>query len=338
MDTLSYHKQRPLLSNMDLTNSRLVHVMGEYENAKKMLTNYEGAVKANPEKEALWFYVQNHVMGLIRKAVDNEEPLRKYQHFVDTYHTDINRKTIRMFYYLLLICTRESRHMKSGPGRNNLWKKYPNIYNYHSNYVQDKSEGQAVTSMMENAPDVSLGEYTQYLVDAFQFPGYNPGFGGKTWKAVAEPLRDFVHGHISAELLMDAAFSLAHNNGPIFNKGMLYTPFNTSELNRILDVQRSGQIPNVIMHPIKIKHIEPQMVEYVRAFSKLCSDVSGLVNWKIVKNINGHSIYQSEIMQQNAEMMKKNVAGTNEVPVTPVKATHIEIMEGMYVAKGERSL
>lgn len=357
MDTLNLHKQRPLRTAVDLTEARLSYVMGQYDSAKRMLHNYEGEVKASPEKEALWFYVQNHVMCLIGKAVENEEPLGKYQHFVDTYHTDINRKTIRMFYYLLLICTRESRHMKAGPGRNNLWKKHGNIYDYHSNFVQDKSHDDAVNSMMNNAPDVSLGEYTQFLVDAFQFPKYDSGFGGKNWKKVAEPLRDFVHGIITAEMLMDTAFTLAHNNGPIFNKGMLYNSFNGQELNRILDIQRSGQIPQIIMHPIKVSNVVSQMVEYVRAFSKLCPDVRGKVNWKLVKNIQGWS-YNAEVAQQNVEesgsekiaAMKQAVASVKaqteqEAVVEALKAAgdklkknSIEIVKGVYVAKSERSL
>lgn len=339
MDTLSYYKQRPLLAAMDLTDARLDYVMGQYDNAKAMLVNYEGKVKANPASEALWFYLQNHAMCLVGKAVDREEPLHDFQHFVDLYHTDINRKTIRMFYYLLLICTRESRHMAAGPGRDNLWKKHSSIYDYHSNYVQDQSHDAAVNSMLTNAPAVSLGEYTQFLVDAFQFPKYDVGFGGKNWKKVAQPLRDFVHGDITAEMMMDVAFTLAHNNGPIFNKGMLYTSFNSHELNRILDVQRSGQIPQVVLNPIKIEHVVPQMAEYVRAFAKLCPDMLGKMNWKIVTNIKGICAYQAEVAKQNAEEAGvSKFAGAKVLTMAAQGSNSVEIMTDVFVEKGGRSL
>ncbi len=365
MDTLKYYQQRPLRAYMDLTESRLTHVMGEYDAAKKMLEDYEGEVKASPEKEALWFYLQIHTMMLVGKAVDNDEPLGDYKHFVDTYHIDINRKMIRMFYYILLICTRESRHMMSGPGKEKLWKKYPDIYNFHSNHVQDKSSDQSVKAIMDNAPNVSLGEYTQFLVDSFQFPAYDSGFGGKKWKQVAEPLRDFVHGTISAEMLMDVAFTLAHNGGPIFNKGMLFSGFQSNALNKILDVQRSGQIPQFIMASNNMGHVMPDMTEYVRAFSKLNSDVMCSMDWIIVKNIKGQTVYTTEmskqkmvesgeekiasmkaaVLQSKAIADSKVLADEKDAAEAAEKkahahmiATSVEITPNVYVAKAERSL
>lgn len=365
MDTLKYYQQRPLRAYMDLTESRLTHVMGEYENAKKMLEDYEGEVKASPEKEALWFYLQIHTMMLVGKAVDNDEPLRDHKHFVDVYHSDINRKMIRMFYYLLLICTRESRHMMTGPGKEKLWKKYPDIYNFHSNHVQDQSSDAAVKAVMDNAPDITLGEYTQFLVDSFQFPSYDSGFGGKKWKQVAEPLRDFVHGTISAEMLMDVAFTLAHNGGPIFNKGMLFSGFQSQSLIKILDVQRSGQIPQFIMDSNNTGHVLPQMTEYVRAFSKLNSDVLTNMDWSKVKNIKGQKVYTTEMNKQKMvesgeekiASMKNEVAAAKqdaeakkqveecaqllaekEAADAEIKKNSVEITPNVYVAKAERSL
>lgn len=336
MDTLNQYKQRPLLAAMDLTQSRLQYVMGGYPRAKKMLLDYEGNIKASPEQEALWFYVQNHVMHLVKRAVDGEEPLLKYQEFVDTYHIDINRKMIRMFYYLLLICSRESRHMLSGAGRNKLWKKYPNIYGYHSNHVQDSSSEAAVNALIKNAPDITLGEYTQFLVDAFQFPRYSKGFGGKSWKRVAEPLRDFVHGKITAEVLMDTGFTLAHNNGPIFNKGMLYTSFNGLHLNKILDIQRSGQIPQFIIGSEGKENIAASMVEYVRHVSTLCPEVLGTVNWNIVtKSSFGSNVYAAEIQSMKKSTPDKLAAEAAEFLS---KKNSVEISNGVFVAKSERSL
>ena len=37
MDTLSYHKQRPLRAYMNLTDTSVVHVMGESGNAQNTL-------------------------------------------------------------------------------------------------------------------------------------------------------------------------------------------------------------------------------------------------------------------------------------------------------------
>ena len=69
------------------------------------------------------------------------------------------------------------------------------------------------------------------LTDAFNSPGcWSGGYGGPKWGAVAETLRKMVYGEISPEMFSDTGFTLAHNDGPIFNKGMLYHHQNNSVL------------------------------------------------------------------------------------------------------------
>ena len=55
----------------------------------------------------------------------------------------------------------------------------------------------------------------------------------------------FVSGEFSAEMMLDTVWTLAHNGGPIFNKGQFYAC--TANALRILDVQRSGQIPEAVL-------------------------------------------------------------------------------------------
>jgi hypothetical protein len=354
MDTLVHQKARPLQSNIDLRESSLKTVMDNYSGLHSVLTAKDGGVMARPETDALWFYAQQHAMGLIERSLDSDEPLGDFGWYVNMYHEQVQLKALRMFYYLLLICTRESRHMKTGAGKVSLYAKYPSIVDFHSNHVQDSSADASINAICQNAPDVTLGEYTSFLVNAFTMPGYNGGYGGKAWAAVARPLRDFVHGNISAEILMDTAFTLAHNNGPIFNKGMLYHTYEGNSLIKILDVQRSGQIPQLIANNhLTGKFVPALMLEYVHGFSKLDSGFAGSVDWKRVKNINGVACYGSEIAKQEAaspganwkaKMVAVKAAAAEKAAHLKAQAAKaallkgsIEILPGTWIAKGKRS-
>jgi hypothetical protein len=359
-DTLKYHKNRPLQTNLDLSGASLKHVMGQYAALKTNLVELDYGVKQKPESDALWFYVQQHAMGLIQRTYDDDEPLGEAHSFVKSYHNSIQQKSLRMFYYLLLICTRESRHM--GSGSYALFQKFPAMENFHANHIQDKSHDDAIKAITDNAPDVTLGEYTEFLYRAFTIPKYGSQFGGKAWARIAKPLRDFVHGKISAEILMDTAFTLAHNNGAIFNKGMLYDMYNNSALTLILDVQRSGQIPQLIANPDSIvsSYITNSMHMYVEEFATLNPDFGGRVDWTQVKSIGGVPCYYSQINAQKSE--EKNTSFMGKLAAVKAQAEakkaqaeaklaqekaqaaklallkgSFEIMPGVLVAKGKRS-
>ena len=349
MDTLSYHKARPLQSNLDVRKARLKHVMADYSRMKEFLVNTEGTVKINPETEALWFYVQQHAMGLIERKFDAEEPLGDALPFVQRYHETVHMKTLRMFYYILLICTRESRH--AGTGTTGLYAKYPDIRDFHKNHVQDSSAESAIQAIIQHAPDVSLGEYVDFLTDAFDMCTYSSGFGGKAWFEVATPLKQFVHGEISAEIMMDTAFTLAHNNGPIFNKGMLYNNYNSQAITMVLDVQRSGQIPQLIANGNQRvdSYIVPALSEYVSEFSKIDSGFCGDVDWSLVKDIHGHRGYKnlivananSSIKEKLAAMKQKALDKAAKLKAQAAKAALLkgsfEVMPGLLVPKSKRS-
>lgn len=355
MDTMSQHKKRPLQSNIDISQARLQHVAAGYSKLKETLTEWDGDTIAHPEQEALWFYLQQHAVGLVDRALEADEPLGAYRTFVESYHTDVHYKALRMFYYLLLICTRESRHA-SGKALSNLYNAYPEIGKYHVDHVSDTSAGEAVNSMLLKAPDVSLGDYTEFLVKSFTNCSYSGGFGGKAWASIAKPLRDFVHGKISAEILLDTAFTLEHNNGNIFNKGMLYKGV-SSNLGLILDVQRSGQIPQLIANKGKTnininKFITMTMIHYVQQFTILESSFSNLVDWEGVLNINGHKAYMNYVPEKQPTKKEQIQAAAESLAaaVAEKKAKHkakdaaaallkgsFEPFLGVYVPKVKRS-
>lgn len=349
MNTLRIQKQRPLQTRIDLSKVSLQEVMKNYPKLQEDLAVHEGAVKATPEKEALWFYVQQHACSMIERRLNLDEPLGAYGAFVDQYHNEMHWKTLRMFYYLLLICTRESRHASGHAGRKKVFDMHPKIKPFHNQYVQDSSASSAIEAICENAPDVTLGEYTQFLVRMFTYPSYSAGFGGKAWKEVATPLNEFVQGNISAEIMMDTAFTLAHNNGPIFNKGMLYTGYNKPSITKILDVQRSGQIPQLIATYNGLgEFITADMKSYVDMFSKLEPSVKAEVDWSIVKDIHGYVAYSNLITnpqktgskwQDWKNKLKAKVAKAKaEAAAAALLKGSYMIMPDVLVPKGERSI
>ena len=355
MDTMAQQKQRPLQTNIDLSDAKLQHVMTQYASLRTDLAANDGEIEARPETDALWFYVQQHAMSLAERNLDLDEPMGDYEDYVNQYHRTGQRKVMRMFYYLLLITTRESRHAKSGAGKTKLYNKYPAIVDFHKNHVQDSSASSAIQALIDNAPDITLGEYTSFLVNAFTMPGYQGGYGGKAWAKIARPLNDFVHGKISAEILMDTAWTLEHNNGQIFNKGMLYHNGNSSVLHKILDVQRSGQVPQLIAHHYSDldKYIPGELRQYVEKFMRVDSGFGGRVDWTQVLNIHGTPCYKTEIQAQeaakgNQSWKQKLVAikaeAVEKAAKLKAKAAKaallkgaIEILPGTWVAKGKRS-
>lgn len=355
MDTLAHQKARPLQSNIDLSEARLQHVMQRYTHLRTDLSANDGSIEAHPETDALWFYVQQHAMGLAERKLDLDEPMGEYQQYVEQYHRTGQRKTMRMFYYLLLICTRESRHARTGTGKTKLYAKYPDIVDFHKNHVQDSSASSAIQALIDNAPDITLGEYTNFLVNAFTMPGYQGGYGGKAWADIARPLNDFVQGKISAEILMDTAFTLEHNNGQIFNKGMLYHNGNSAMLHKILDVQRSGQIPQLIAHHYSdlSKYVGSELRQYVEKFMRVDAGFGGRVDWTQVKNIHGSAIYNAEISAQTGaagnqtwkqKLVAIKAAAVDKAAKLKAKAAKaallkgaIEILPGTWIAKGKRS-
>lgn len=200
-----------------------------------------------PEQDGLMFYLLNHASSIIRQRVHPYEKLGKYLPIMDAYHESLAYRSARMFFYMLLICTRESRHDKNGHS-SPFWKvlsyKYPGAMEFHKTIKGGGSDG-AATKLRENPPQMTIGKYTEFLAEIFHEGQYSGGYGGPAWGAVADVLRDYVHGKLTAEMMMDTAFTLCHNNGPIFNKGMLFHQY-TKEILTILDVQRSGQIPQMI--------------------------------------------------------------------------------------------
>lgn len=241
--TLNEDRARPACifrSTADLNCSELSKRLAWYdENAP---------LKHQPENDAVNFYLLNHAMHEVSTRVDGNQSLGVYQPIADAYHLTIAECGLRMLYYLICITTREARHVrskiKSIPD-----KLHPKgVHPIHAQWILDlpSDEEKAPKQFKKSPPPMSIGKYADMLYEVFMLPGWGGSYGGEKWAKITDAWRKLAYGQISFEMLLDMGFALAHNGGPIFNKGIYYKHYDHSTLVRILNVQRAGQMPQFV--------------------------------------------------------------------------------------------
>jgi hypothetical protein len=309
----------------------------------------EEAPEGKPEKDGIIFYLLNHAVSVIRKKHHVYEGLGGNLPILELYHKELAFRSARMFYYMLLICTRESRHAKNQHG-DAYWTKLGDKYGqaivkFHKG-IKGTGSDSAASALRTHPPDTTVGNYTVFMAELFNTGSFSSGYGGKAWGKVAEVLRDFILGKLTAEMMMDTAFTLCHNNGPIFNKGMLFSGY-TDEIYKILDVQRSGQIPQFLAN----SETKWRKDKEVDTFWNLCADtlgdcMKGNVDWFLVEELGAMKTYATEKSQQVAkygqpskfkakievEKLKKNLAAAK---IADEEQNMVQIMPDLKVKKVE---
>jgi len=233
-----------LTAQVDISKLRLPKVVEVFNNFYG--NNPFSGEHVMPEHSALDFYLANHVVALIRtKHSDAEQISEEEIELVESYVEKTNEAALRAFAYLLLICSRELRHCNgSSPKDCKITPEEKPAYDFIRQGGLNSTSANVANLVWDGNIDFEIGHWCSVLEKVFRrgsFPG--GGFGGKNWANVALPLSEYVHGVYTAEMMIDTVWTLCHNNGPIFNKGMLYER-HTANLYRILDVQRAGQVPN----------------------------------------------------------------------------------------------
>ncbi len=334
-DTLAYFKARPLFQ---LRNMAAMPVAGASQSIRvyeQHLTTQEALV----EPAAVEFYFMNHAFAEVSRRYDVNEPLpASVQWVCDNYVMLANALAVRMTYYLLLICTREVRHLKSGPYKTALATKHGEAFaNFVKNLPHDSTA--AANRLRNSPPDMLLGDYTKALAHTFHKGLYNSSYGGPKWGVIADVLDNFVHGRISAEVMLDTAWTLAHNTSPIFNKGMLWAHY-TADLVKILDVQRAGMMPqllnDIVNGDAKITNVGSyQKTLWEKVADALGEPMKGYVDWARVMKLGAVKQYPKELAAQvqkhgpspdmakpdtvMAEKVKATVTPINKFFITPTE-------------------
>ena len=286
------------------------------------------ANQALPDAQAVEFYALNQLSTLIVQKYTPYEQLPDWANKVMTRYLEaVVSQTPRVMYYLALICTREQRHL---PGQTTEWwndmnSKYGQAFKTFATGIPGQ-ESQAVQRFMSDPPLMPITAWSQAMADCF-FKGKSWGssYGGKKWGVIADCLTRFLKGETTAEIMCDTAYTLAHNGGPMFNKGMLYGMY-THELYKILDVQRSGQVAELLMQggTPDVHGVIP----YIWLVQEQLGTVSDFVDWKRVDEAGAlHGPYFNTL-KSGAKPGKTGLGGSAKTVTQPEKPPE-------WLAKGE---
>lgn len=216
-----------------LLMSEVMKGLREYKASLKSSGGSYNTQLVSPESQAVSFYVLNDMAARASGLPPELEDL-----LARAYFECVAGQTVRMVAYLILICSRESRHVKN---KSTVMLKYhPVIKGHHSKFHGSE---QTMEYMLEDLEweGLTFGEYAHFLEDVFFEGGFSGGFGGTKWGYIGRLLNQYVTGKLSGELMLDQAYTLCHNNGPIFNKGMLYEMY-SSKFTSLLDKQHAGTL------------------------------------------------------------------------------------------------
>ena len=299
--TLAYHKQRPLFRMSKMAE---VPVPATIQNLNAYFDTSPGM--ANVEESALLFYMLNHANSLVLQKYDPDEVMPdEILGLTQMYAYHAGQITHRLMYYTLLIITRESRHVwKHKDGYQNIITPYGEVFRDWHAHLPSSSEAAALY-LRTTPPEMSMGTYVSAITDIFFKGGFSGGYGGKPWGHIADTLKKLVLGETSPEMFTDTAWTLAHNNGPMFNKGMLYKQY-TQSLYKILDVQRSGQIPQLVREggvdgiTSVVKNV------YENCAKVFPEEFSGHVDWFKVEALGALHHYPNEKAKQEQKYGKSD--------------------------------
>ena len=250
------------------------------EVVKPVLKYWEGLPngKATPDTDAIEFYCLNHLAAKIQEKFDPNEVLPEWaQEVMETYVRVLAEQSTRLYVYMLLIITREARHMHQ-----HVWQEYtdlsPVYRNFHTTTLGNGSI-EVAKMVATKPPEMPIGEYVECVRRVFNEGKFSSSYGGKPWGNIAYTLERMVKGETSMLMLTDTAYTLAHNGGPMFNKGMTYHG-QSSEFLKILDVQRGGQMPEAVLSKeFKVK-VPGYLYTMVKNFKEKMPDAFGdSVDW-----------------------------------------------------------
>lgn len=312
--TLAYHRSRIFTAHRDVSElplKKFTEALSKWVDADKS----KGTL---PEGEALWFYGMNHGMALISSRYDNQEPMGSDDmDFVESYHSIMANKTLRALYYLGLITTREARHNKS---LSKLTASEP-VKLFGTETCQwfklTNNESSIHELLLKNPPNTTVGNFFACVEWQFRNCTWNGGYGGVRWADITLCLNRFIRGEFTPEMMMDTIWTLCHNNGPIFNKGHCFGHYSNS-IYRVLDVQRSGQVPEAILHDSPLSaFVEPKLGKFMSDLNTRFPDTfRPYVDWYVVEALGSvHKYPHEKVDQAKIHGMSKDASEAEKAAV-----------------------
>ena len=323
-NTLAFHSSRILCQHRDMRDVTCKVVADTMQGYRSV----DGAKDTKPEAEALWFYGLNHAVALVSASHAPHEPLSPEDNaLVELYHAKAGPKAVRAFYYLIWICTREARHLKDAQAKAAIMNATfgPGVGDFYVGI--NGGESGISDKFLKKPPPCTIGTYCDSLAWQFYKGHYSGGYGGKKWGAIADLLCKFVRGEYSAEIMLDTLFTMQHNGGSIFNKYEFYAHYDHhGELQRILDIQRSGQVPEAILtDKVCAQYADPELKHAMGLLhARFPGKLGNYVDWQKVQDLGAIGHYGSEIEAQ-----------LKAVPLTPEQIAAKAAAEALKVAQAK---
>ncbi|QNJ59107.1 hypothetical protein [Vibrio phage vB_ValS_PJ32] len=270
--------------------------------------------KLRADRCALSFYAQNHIFSDLCSRKLNREPLTgKEAAICSMYEDTIADQTRFIFAYLTLASIREARHVMdldftSADVNDDIVRLFEAI--------KGIAAKDAVDYFIFSDINCTIGELLKALEAQFIDSEYANGYGGDAWADIAKCCLMFAEGELTAELFVDQAYHLEHNNGSVFNKNFIFSD-EKPDLQKVLDCQAAGQAPNLLANPTAghIQYVGPQAVD--PEIHALVKDKYDPVNWDIVfkRGIAANGKYTSFL--ESAQVSNKPAVAVAMDPAKP---------------------
>ncbi len=287
-----------------------------------------------PDSEAVRFYALNQLVSQLFQHFTLTEKLPTWAAtVVSEYEQELRSQHRRMVWYTFLVISREFRHLKN-----------PSVVMAHAMYSQgfktmqpslsDSTEDTALGTWLALCPPDSLADYCKCLTYGFDTGSWSGGYGGKPWGMIARTLGECMAGNTSPEIFIDTAYTLAHNNGPMFNKGMFYQQY-TMHFKTLLDVQRSGQVCEGLLDGTIqgwfTTRGQAELLQMVTEVRKNLGGVNEHLDWYKVEALGSMQKYPKQKAAQDKKYGKK--AENTLINGQPVKLTgfKFEVLPNEYV-------
>jgi hypothetical protein len=131
-------------------------------------------------------------------------------------------------------------------------------------------------------------------------------------------------------MMVDTGYTLAHNGGPIFNKGMMYSGYNHN-IYALLDIQRSGQVPEYILDKEYTFITKTPLAKKIVTLTQqhLPKEFRGFVDFYQVVPVGGHmnwTTYQNQMKKSHPDYVSPVKTGETQVvlPKTEPEAPWID--------------
>jgi phosphohistidine swiveling domain-containing protein len=187
--------------------------------------------------------------------------------------------------------------------------------------------------MLQKEPfnTLTVGEMLDFSKVLFAHNNFAGGYGGQAWSEIAAHGCKFVNGEINAEVFVDQAFSLEHNNGQIFNKDLVFRcdrrkswytygmshyqgENSCDDTQLLLNAQHQGQLLSVLSSEFSSECVREAQYEDEKGFFKSLEE-SGLVekgfSYKstlmeaLENNLNNWQNIQSNFFERNPDFKEK---------------------------------